>query len=91
VRHFQEIIGLATAAVSKGHQVLLFTMDEGTRLLEISSYAELCKLPGVAISVCEHSASQHGVQAKGLPKEVVWGSQYHNAVMVHDADRVIVL
>jgi hypothetical protein len=43
------------------------------------------------MSVCEHSAQGHGVETAGLPKEIVCGSQYHNAVMIHSADRVIVL
>jgi hypothetical protein len=33
----------------------------------------------------------HDVPTAGLPKEIVCGSQYHNAVMVHGADRVIVV
>lgn len=90
-KHLPEIIGLARAAVSKGHEVALFAMDEGTRVLESSACAELWTLPGVSMSVCELSATKCGVEAKGLHKKVVWGSQYHNAVMVHDADRVIVL
>jgi hypothetical protein len=32
-----------------------------------------------------------GVTSEGLPSEIVCGSQYNNAVMQHDADRVIVL
>ncbi len=90
-RHLQDIVGLTRAAVAKGHEVALFTMDEGTRLLGSPSYTDLCRLPGVAVSVCEHSAKSHAVPTAGLPKEIVFGSQYHNAVMVHGADRVIVL
>ena len=90
-RHLPDIIGLTKVAVSKGHEVILFAMDEGTRLLEDPSYTELCRLPGVAMSVCEYSANGHGVETAGLPKEIVCGSQYHNAVMVNSADRVIVL
>lgn len=90
-RHLRDIIGLTTAAVSKGHEVTLFAMDEGTRLLEDPSYTELCRLPGVAMSVCEHSAKAYAVRTEGLPKEIVCGSQLQNAVMAHGADRVIVL
>ena len=90
-RHLRDIVGLTTAAVAGGHEVALFAMDAGTRLLGDPSYTELCRLPGVAMSVCEHSARGHGVETAGLPKEIVCGSQYHNAVMVNSADRVIVL
>ncbi|MBI4591096.1 MAG: hypothetical protein HY725_19895 [Candidatus Rokubacteria bacterium] len=90
-RHLHDIVGLTRAAVSSGHEVTLFAMDEGTRLVEDPSYTDLCKLPGVAMSVCEHSAKGHHVRTVGLPKEIVCGSQYHHAVMVHGADRMIVL
>lgn len=90
-RHLRDVVGLTRAAVSKGHEVSLFTMDEGTRLLARPAYTDLCTLRGVALSVCEHSAAAHHVETGGLPKEIVRGSQYHNAVMTHDADRVIVL
>jgi len=90
-RHLQHVVGLTRAAVSKGHEVSLFTMDAGTRLLGNPAYTDLCKLAGVAMSVCEHSAKGHDAQTAGLPKEIVFGSQYHNAVMVHGADRLIVV
>jgi predicted peroxiredoxin len=90
-KHLRDIIALAQAAVSKGHEVSLFTMDVGTRLLGNPAYTGLCKLAGVTMSVCEHSAKGHEVSVAGLPREIVFGSQYHNAVMVHGADRMIVL
>ncbi len=89
--HLRDIVGLTRAAVSKGHEVILFAMDRGVRLLENPSYTELSKLRGVTMSVCEHSAKAHGVRTEGLAGEIVFGSQYHNAVMHHTADRVIVL
>lgn len=90
-RHLRDIVGLTRAAVSKGHEVSLFAMDAGTRLLKDPAYTGLSTLPGVAMSVCEHSAKGLDVPTTGLPKEIVCGSQYHNAVMAHGADRVIVL
>ncbi len=90
-RHLHDITGLTRAAVSKGHQVILFAMDEGTRLLESATFTDLCGLPGVSMSLCEHSAETCRVRAEGLPDKIVRGSQYHNAVMNNSADRVIVL
>jgi hypothetical protein len=66
-------------------------MDSGTRLLADPGCAGLSALPGVSMSVCEHSAAAHGIARDGVPAQIVWGSQYHNAVMTHDADRVLVL
>ena len=48
-RHLRDIVGLTTAAVAGGHEVVLFAMDAGTRLLGDPSYTELCRLPGVAL------------------------------------------
>lgn len=89
--HLQHVVGLTRAAASKGHAVSLFTMDEGVGLLEDPAYAGLCRLDGVTLGLCEHSAKGYGLPIEGLPREIVRGSQYQNAVMTHHADRVIVL
>ncbi len=90
-KHLADVIGLAKAAVSKGHEVIIFNMDEGTKLLATPEFEELCKTKGVLMSFCDHSAKHVGALTEGLPEEIVCGSQYNNAVMIHDADRVIVL
>ncbi len=83
--------GITKAALAKGHTVSLFNMDDGTKIVHSPEFAELCKLPGVTVGFCDHSAKHVGVTSEGLPKEIVCGSQYNNAVMLHDADKVIVL
>jgi hypothetical protein len=90
-RHLAEITGLTQAALTKGHEVSIFTMDEGTRLLANSGYTGLGRLPGVTMGVCQHSAEGLGVSVAGLPPDVHCGSQLQNALMQHAADRVIVL
>lgn len=90
-KHRDDVIGLTQAALAKGHEVTLFTMDSGTRLLTDPSYNELCRRPGVVMSFCDHSAKQGGVAAGNIPDAIVRGSQYDNAVMMHTADKVIVL
>lgn len=90
-RHAKAIIGLTRAAISKGHQVTLFMMDDGVRLLHNSSIVSLHEISGVSMSFCQYSTDVIGVSTKGLAKEVVSGSQYDNALMTRDADRVIVL
>jgi predicted peroxiredoxin len=89
-RHLAQIIGLTKAAVARGHEVVLFNMDEGTKLLTTAEFTELCNTKGVLMSFCDHSAKRINLST-GLPEEIVVGSQYNNAVMMHDADRVIVL
>lgn len=90
-RHLADVVGLVKAALSKGHEVVLFNMDDGTKLLGTPAFKELCSTKGVSLSFCDHSAKHLNVTTEGLPQEMVCGSQYNNAVMVHDADRVIVL
>lgn len=90
-RHLADVVGLVKAALAKGHEAILFNMDDGTKLLHTPEFAELCKTKGVTMSFCDHSAKHMGITSEGLSKEIVCGSQYNNAVMHHDADRVIVL
>jgi predicted peroxiredoxin len=90
-RHSADVIGLTKAALVKGHEVIIFTMDEGTRLLATSGFQELCGTAGVTMSFCDYSSKQLCVNRENLPEEMIQGSQYHNALMNHEADRVIVL
>lgn len=90
-KHRDDVLGIAQAAVSKGNEVIIFTMDEGIRLFEDRSYAGLCKQDGIRISFCDHNAQKLGLNKEGISEQIVCGSQYDNAVMVHEADRIIVL
>lgn len=90
-RHRDQVLGIAKAAVSKGHEVVIFNMDDGTKLLQDSTFTELCRTKGVSMSFCDHSAKGMNVSTEGIPAEIVCGSQYNNAIMVNESDRVIVL
>ncbi len=90
-KNLDAVQGIAKAALAKGHTVTLFNMDSGTKLVHSPVFAELCKTKGVSVSFCDHSAKHEGVASEGLPSEIVCGSQYNNAVMQHESDRVIVL
>ena len=90
-RHLADVIGVTKAAVLKGYEVVIFTMDDGVKLLENPSFTALCKLQGVSMSYCDHNAIGKGIAKEGIPEELLCGSQYNNAVMMHEVDRVIVL
>lgn len=90
-KHLDAIAGITKSALSKGHTVSIFNMDEGTKLLSNPSFTALCKTQGVTMSFCDHSAKHINVSTEGLPGEIACGSQFDNANMNHDADRVIVL
>lgn len=89
--HLEQIIGLARAASKKKLKVKMFCMDRGTLLLEDPRFKELCKLDDMEISLCRHSAESMGVDTQNIPKDIVCGSQFNNAMMNHEADKVIVL
>ena len=90
-KHMDDIVGICRAALTKDHQVIIFAMDEGTRLLENDAFVSLAELDGVSLSLCDHSAKMFGVKTEGLPPKIVCASQLNNALMNHNADRVIVL
>ena len=90
-KHLADIIGLTKSALSKGHEVMMFTMDGGTSLFSESSYTDLSKLKGVTISFCDHSAKNLNAKTDGLPDEITSGSQYDNATMYNSCDKAIVL
>ena len=89
--HLDHVIGFVKAATNKAEKVSLFCMDRGTLLLENPRIKELCKLDGVEISLCRHSAEGLGVDTHNIQKDIVCGSQFNNAMMNHEADKVIVL
>ncbi len=90
-RHAEDIAGLTKAAISKGHEVIIFMMDTGVKLLSNPSITALCSNPEVHMSFCDHSTGKLGVSKEGCPGKIACGSQFDNATMNHEADRVIVL
>jgi len=90
-KHLNDVIGLTKAAVSKGHEVVIFTMVNGVKLLENPSYTALSNVPGVSMSYCDHNATGKGINKADIPEKVVCGSQFNNATMVHESDKLIVL
>jgi predicted peroxiredoxin len=90
-KHSEDVIGITKAALSEGHDVAIFVMDEGTKLLEEPSFVKLCELEGLKMSYCNYNAEGLGVSKKQIPDKLICGSQYENSIMVHESDKVIVL
>jgi len=89
--HLAAINGITRSAAARGHQIVIFAMDEGTCLLEDEGYTALALLPEVAMSYCDHSAQELQVNTEGLHASILRSSQYSNAEMNHNADKVLVL
>ncbi len=90
-RHAEDLIGLTNAALSKGNEVIIFMMDTGVNLLGNSSVTGLCNESGVRMGFCDHSSGKLGVSKEGVSDKIVCGSQFDNASMNSEVDRVIVL
>ncbi len=83
-KYREDVIGVVKAAKAAGHEVTIFMMDDGTLLApDLSSECGA----DATLAYCEHSAEPRGVkEVEGATA----GSQYQNAVMMHDADKVMV-
>ncbi len=66
-------------------------MDTGCNLLTNSSVTGLCNESGVSMNFYDHSAGKIGISKEGTPEKIGCGSQFDNATMNHEADKVIVL
>jgi peroxiredoxin family protein len=85
------LLGITSSAVARGHEVSIFVMDAGTLLLTRPEVRELSTRQRIVMSFCEHSAQGLGVPLDAIPGAIVRGSQYDNATMLQEADKVIVL
>ena len=90
-RHLDQIRGITQAALAKGHTVAIFATDEGAKLLANHQFSSLSALAGVTMNYCDHSALRYGGRPAGLPEAIAQGSQFENAIMNSESDKVIVL
>lgn len=90
-KHKEHVIGITRAASAAGKTVEIFVMDEGIRLLEDAAFSELCDVNGVTISYCDHNASGLGLNKGVVPAKITCASQFNNAQMHSNSDRIIVL
>lgn len=78
--------GLLAQAAALGIDAAVFFMDEGTRLL--ADHAFIDALPDAAYSACDLSVRARAIDP---PERVNVAGQFHNAMMVCDAARVVTL
>ena len=90
-RNLQQLVGIVGEAVARGHQVKVFVMDAGSKLLETDEFRSICGLKGVEAAFCDLNAKAYGVDTDKASQFTSRGSQYNNALMMHDADRVLSL
>lgn len=90
-RHMEELTSITRAALSKGHEVSVFVMDAGVRLLATKELGELARLEGVSMAFCNYNAMTEDIDLSGIQPGAESGGQLDNATMVRDSDRVIAL
>lgn len=86
----EEIIGISKTAIRKGHRVIIFFMDEGCNLMMDKSIISLKDIHNITMSICDYNRKKMGILDKDIPKDIICGSQYDNALMNRESDRVIV-
>lgn len=86
--NLNHIAGVAKAARAAGHPVTIFLTDEGVRFTKDAAFLELLKIGVTEISVCDHSCERIGLHDK--TEGISYGSQYNNAGMLHDSERVLI-
>lgn len=86
----EDIVGLCRVAIQRGHNVNIFIMDRGCLLLEDSDFTSLKEIDSVSMSFCDLNRKQLKIRDEDIPEGIVCGSQYNNAKMVHESDKVIV-
>ena len=86
--NLEHITGVVKSAQAAGHPIMLFLTDEGVRFTRDPKFLELLKVNGIEIAVCEHSCDQIGIHEK--TEGITYGSQYDNAGMMHDSERILV-
>lgn len=89
-KYRNDVVGITEAAVGRGHRVVLFFMDEGCRLITDSRIVSLKDRDGVSMSLCDFNRKKMGISDKEVPEGIICGSQYDNAVMNRESDKVIV-
>ncbi|WP_333655215.1 hypothetical protein [Dissulfurispira sp.] len=89
-KYRDDVVGITEAAVGRGHRVVLFFMDKGCRLITDSRIVSLKDRDGVSMSLCDFNRKKMGISDEEVPEGIICGSQYDNAVMNRESDKVIV-
>lgn len=86
------LVGITRAALKRGHRVRIFLMDRGVMLIKEKEVTDLKELSGVmTFALCDLNLKKAGLSEMDVPEGIICGSQYNNAVMNHESDRVIIL
>ena len=83
------LVGLAAAAAARGWPCRCFLTDSGVKIAASEKLLGLARSGAIRLDVCEHSWHQFGDGE--APAGATLGSQFQNAELVRECDRVLVL
>jgi hypothetical protein len=84
-RYKEHIVAILREARKEGHDLRVFMMDEGCLLLREEDFLQA--LQGLDVAVCDLNRRALGIEP---PQGVRLGSQYDNARMAHECERLLV-
>lgn len=90
-KNLEDLKGIVKAASGKGHEVEVFAMDIGTKLLEDPSFLDLKGLSGVTMGFCDFSSKSVEANTENISEDIKRADQWTNSIMMHNADKVIIL
>ncbi|MDA8089796.1 MAG: DsrE family protein [Nitrospiraceae bacterium] len=85
-----KIIEITKEAVKRGHIVSIFMTDDGIYLIKNGAVADLRKLDNVDMSLCNYSAKGRNLDESEIPEGVINGTQYQNALIHNECDKVLI-
>jgi peroxiredoxin family protein len=83
------LVGLASAAAARGWSCRCFLTDRGVMHIHSAPFLALARSGKIRVDVCEYSWERYGDGSH--PDGVTMSSQYQNAELAHQCDKVIVL
>lgn len=83
------LVGLAAAAAARGWTCRVFLTDSAVKLATSAGLQGLAIAGSVRLDICEHSWQHFG--GAGTPDGATLGSQFQNAELVRECDRVVVI
>lgn len=89
-KYRDDVVGIAETAAGKGHRIIIFFMDEGCRSVTDKKIISLKDKHGISMSICDYNRKKMGISDEDVAGGITCGSQYDNAIMNRDADKVIV-
>ncbi|MBN2655271.1 MAG: DsrE family protein [Nitrospirae bacterium] len=90
LKYAESIFELADASLVRGHSIRIFMTDEGVKLIENKKMHNYAPMQKTHISFCSHSAKNHNINTSMLPEGISPSTQYQNALMHNECDRVLV-